>query len=185
MRVQLIAKLLMDYAGGAVLLLMLAPFLIVIALLIKLDSPGPILFRQERIGKLGKPFQTFKFRSMVQGAEHKGLGYTVASDDERITKLGNVLRKWGIDEFPQLLNVLRGEMSLVGPRPTLSYQVEKYTEQQRKRLQVKPGLVGLALVKGRNQLSWQQRMEYDVWYIEHWSLWLCLCQKRDCMVKKE
>ena len=101
-----------------------------------------------------------------------GLGHTVSSDDDRITRIGNVLRKWGIDEFPQLINVLKGEMSLVGPRPTLRYQVEKYTAAQKRRLEVKPGLVGWALIHGRNSLSWDERIAYDVWYIDHWSLWL-------------
>ena len=131
-----------------------------------------LVHKQERIGKDGNPFYPFKFRTMVEGAVSKGLGYTVSNNDERITKTGKFLRKWGIDEFPQLINVLKGEMSLVGPRPTLRYQVEKYNEFEKKRLLVKPGLAGWALIHGRNSLSWKERIAYDVWYVEHWSLWL-------------
>ena len=148
------------------------PFFLIIAVLIKMDSSGPVFFRQERIGKDGKPFYPFKFRTMVDGAANKGLGHTVSENDERITRVGKFLRKWAIDEFPQLINVLKGEMSLVGPRPTLRYQVEKYNNFEKKRLLVKPGLAGWALIHGRNALSWEDRIKYDVWYVEHWSLWL-------------
>jgi lipopolysaccharide/colanic/teichoic acid biosynthesis glycosyltransferase len=137
-----------------------------------MDSTGSIFFKQERIGKDGKPFYPFKFRTMVEGAVNKGLGYTVSANDDRITKLGKFLRKWGIDELPQLINVLKGEMSLVGPRPTLRYQVEKYTDFEKKRLQMQPGLAGWALIHGRNSLTWEERIKYDVWYVENWSLWL-------------
>lgn len=153
-------------------LIFLSPLFLIIAILIKLDSRGPVFFLQERIGKNGKPFYPFKFRTMVEGAAGKGLGITVSENDERITRFGNFLRKWGIDEFPQLLNVLKGEMSLVGPRPTLRYQVEKYNNFQKKRLIAKPGLAGWALIHGRNSLLWEERINYDVWYVENWSLWL-------------
>jgi len=165
-------KRIFDIVGALAGLIILSPLFLVVAILVKIDSPGDIFFRQERIGKDGQPFYPVKFRTMIKGAEHIGLGHTVSSSDERITRIGNFLRKWGIDEFPQLVNVLKGEMSLVGPRPTLRYQVEKYTDAQRKRLAVKPGLVGWALIHGRNLLSWDERIAYDIWYVDHWSLWL-------------
>ena len=147
------------------------PFL-AIAAWIRMDSNGPAFFRQERVGRSGRPFRVWKFRTMVVGAIDKGLGVTVASDDDRITRVGRILRSLGIDELPQLLNVLRGEMSLVGPRPTLAYQVEQYTARQRRRLEVKPGVTGPAIVSGRNALSWAERIEQDVWYVDHGTLWL-------------
>jgi len=155
------------------LMLLAVPFAL-IALAIKLDSKGPVFFRQERVGKDGKRFKTWKFRTMVEGAEEQGLGYTVSQDDPRITRVGRVLRSWGIDELPQLINVLRGEMSLVGPRPTLPYQVEHYDEFQRRRLEVRPGVTSLAVVSGRNALPWAERIKLDVWYIDNFSLGLDL-----------
>lgn len=116
----------------------------------------------------------WKFRTMVAGARSIGLGVTVAADDDRITRVGRLLRNTSLDELPQLLNVLRGEMSLVGPRPTLSYQVEQYDETQRRRLDAKPGITSLAVVSGRNALPWAERIVLDVWYVDHWSLWLDL-----------
>lgn len=163
-----------DFWGSFFLLFILAPLFLVVVVFVKIDSSGPVFFRHERIGKGRKPFSPFKFRTMVQGAEKKGLKHTVSRTDERITRIGRILRSWGIDEFPQLINVVKGEMSLVGPRPTLLYQVEKYSDFQKKRLLVKPGIVGLALIMGRNRLSWEKRIQYDVWYVEHWSLWLDL-----------
>ena len=126
MKFQLILKRVFDVFGAVIGLVILAPIFFIVAMLIKIDSVGSVFFKQERIGKDGNPFYPFKFRTMVEGAVSKGLGYTVSNNDERITKTGKFLRKWGIDEFPQLINVLKGEMSLVGPRPTLRYQVEKY-----------------------------------------------------------
>lgn len=149
------------------------PFLIAAAL-IKLESSGPVFFRQERIGKDGRPFRVWKLRTMVDGAVNQGLGLNVAKDDNRLTRVGKVLRNWGLDELPQLINVLAGEMSLIGPRPTLRHQVEQYTEFQRQRLMVKPGISSLAVIAGRNSLSWKQRIRLDVWYIRHWSIWLDL-----------
>lgn len=151
------------------LLLLIAPFLI-ISFAIKLDSRGPIFFRQERIGKDGRPFTIWKFRTMVIGATKKGLGYTVAERDSRITRLGRILRNWGLDELPQLINVLKGEMSIVGPRPTLGYQVEQYDDFQRRRLLMKPGITSWAVIHGRNLIKWRERIEHDVWYTENWSL---------------
>jgi len=153
-------------------LILLSPLFLLVAVLIKLDSPGTVFFKQERIGKDKKPFFPYKFRTMVQGAEDKGLGLTVAKDDERITKFGKFLRKYAIDEFPQIINVLKGEMSIVGPRPTLRYQVEKYNEFEMRRLLAKPGLAGWALIHGRNSLTWEERIKYDVWYVDNWSFWL-------------
>jgi len=168
----LIIKTIFDYFIGFLALFFLLPLFAVVAILIKIDSPGPVFFKQERIGKNGKPFYIFKFRTMVLGSEDMGLKYNVAENDSRITNIGKFLRKWGIDEFPQLFNVIKGEMSLVGPRPTFRYQVERYSDFERKRLLMKPGIVGWALVHGRNYLSWGERIRYDVWYVENWSLWL-------------
>jgi len=153
------------------LIVLTIPFAIIV-IAIKLDSKGPVFFRQERVGKHGQLFKTWKFRTMVEGAVNKGLGYNVAKDDPRITKVGRVLRNWGLDELPQLINVLKGEMSIVGPRPTLKYQVDGYNDFERKRLLVKPGITGWALIHGRNLLSWEERIKYDVWYVENHSLWL-------------
>ena len=172
MKIKTIAKRFIDIISSFLGLLILLPLFIVVSVLIKLDSAGPVFFRYERIGKDGKPFYPFKFRTMEQGAITKGLGYTVSKDDERITALGKWLRKFGIDELPQLINVLIGQMSIVGPRPTLRYQVEQYNDFEKKRLLMRPGLAGWALIHGRNSLSWEERIKYDVWYIEHWSIWL-------------
>lgn len=169
---KLFFKRLFDIVVSAVALVILLPFFLVIAISIKIDSRGPVFFRQERIGKDGRPFFPFKFRTMIENAVSKGLGYTVSENDERITKLGKFLRKWGIDEFPQFINILKGEMSVVGPRPTLRYQVEKYNNFEKRRLLVKPGLAGWAMIHGRNYLTWQERINYDVWYVDNWSLWL-------------
>jgi len=155
------------------LVLLGIPFL-AIALAIKLDDGGPVFFRQERVGRNQKTFRVWKFRTMVLDASRKGLGHTVSSEDDRITRVGKRLRSWGVDELPQLLNVLAGEMSLVGPRPTLSYQVEHYTPFQLRRLGAKPGITSLAVVSGRNALSWEARIRLDVRYIEEWTFGLDL-----------
>ena len=155
------------------LALLAIPFL-VICLLIRLDTKGPPFFRQERIGRGGRPFCVWKLRTMVVGAINQGLGVTVVAGDERITRVGRILRNLGLDELPQLTNVLMGEMSLVGPRPTLAYQVEHYDETQRRRLEAKPGITSLAVVSGRNALSWNERIKLDVWYVDHASLVLDL-----------
>lgn len=153
------------------LIILSIPFAI-IAVAVKFDSRGSVFFRQKRVGKNGRLFKTWKFRTMIEGAVNKGLGYNVAKDDPRITKVGRILRNWGLDEFPQLINVLKGEMSIVGPRPTLKYQVDRHNDFQRKRSLVKPGITGWALIHGRNLLSWEERIKYDVWYVENHSLWL-------------
>ena len=155
------------------LVVLVAPFLI-LATLIKLDSRGPVFFRQERVGYRGRLFRPWKFRTMVVDAENMGLGINVSIEDDRICRVGKVLRNWGLDELPQMFNVVKGDMSLVGPRPTLSYQVEQYEGWQRRRLLVKPGVTGWALVNGRNRLTWQERIQFDVWYVDNWSLSLDL-----------
>ena len=126
-----------------------------------------MLYRQRRVGKDGVDFHLLKLRTMVVGAEHRGAGYAVDIGDSRITRVGRILRKTSVDELPQFWNVLRGEMSLIGPRPTLRYQVDKYTERQRKRLAVRPGLTGWAQIHGRATLPWAERIELDVWYVEN------------------
>jgi undecaprenyl phosphate N,N'-diacetylbacillosamine 1-phosphate transferase len=163
-----------DLVASTVGIVLLVPLLIIIALAIKVDNPGPVFFRQERVGKDSRFFKIFKFRTMVVGAEKKGAGICVNENDERITRVGYFLRKNSLDELPQLFNVFKGEMSLVGPRPTLPYQVEKYDREQLRRLLVKPGITGWAQVKGRNAISWPERIEYDIWYIDNWSFWLDL-----------
>jgi lipopolysaccharide/colanic/teichoic acid biosynthesis glycosyltransferase len=168
------AKRVLDLVTSALALVLLALPFAAIALAIKLDGGGPVFFRQERVGKGGRVFRVWKFRTMVVDAVSKGLGVTVAAGDERITRVGQFLRNSGVDELPQFLNVLVGEMSLVGPRPTLSYQVERYSPFQKRRLEVRPGITSLAVVSGRNALSWNERIELDVWYIDHGSLGLDL-----------
>ncbi|MCK4393480.1 sugar transferase [Candidatus Bipolaricaulota bacterium] len=155
------------------LIILAGPFA-VIALAIKLDSKGPVFFRQERVGKEGLLFRSWKLRTMVVQAEEHALGAFTPKGDPRITRMGAFVRRFGLDELPQLINVLAGEMSLVGPRPTLPYQVAKYDTIQRKRLMVKPGITGWALINGRNVLTWPEKIELDIWYVEHWSLKLDL-----------
>ncbi|MFQ5600964.1 MAG: NeuD/PglB/VioB family sugar acetyltransferase [Candidatus Krumholzibacteriia bacterium] len=162
----------LDRLVAWLLLLLLCPFLLLIALAIRLDSPGNPLFLQERIGEGGRTFTIFKFRTMRRGSERNGLGATTARDDERITRLGNLLRKLSLDELPQLINIALGEMSFVGPRPTLRYQVEAYTPRQARRLLFRPGITGWAQVHGRNSIPWAERIEHDLDYIENHSMWL-------------
>lgn len=137
------------------------------ALAIKLADGGPVLYRQVRVGKDGVDFELLKLRTMVVGAERQGAGFATDAGDPRITRVGRVLRRLSLDELPQLWNVVRGDMSLIGPRPTLRYQVERYTPRQRRRLEVKPGLTGWAQIHGRAALPWEDRIELDVWYVEH------------------
>jgi lipopolysaccharide/colanic/teichoic acid biosynthesis glycosyltransferase len=152
----------------------MSPLLGLAALAVKLEDGGPVFYRQLRVGKDGRDFELLKLRTMVVDAERQGAGYAVDRDDPRITRAGRVLRRLSIDELPQLWNVLRGEMSLVGPRPTLRYQVDRYDERQRHRLDVRPGLTGWAQVNGRAALPWDERIELDLWYIEHRSIWVDL-----------
>jgi len=152
-------------AGGA--LLVASPLLALAALAVKLEDGGPVLYRQTRVGRDGSDFELLKLRTMVVGAETMGAGLAVNRGDTRITRAGRLLRKLSLDELPQLWNVVRGEMSVIGPRPTLRYQVEQYDERQRHRLDVKPGITGWAQVNGRAVLPWAERIELDVWYVEH------------------
>jgi lipopolysaccharide/colanic/teichoic acid biosynthesis glycosyltransferase len=152
-------------AGSA--LVLASPVLAVAALAVKLEDGGPVLYRQRRVGRDGSDFELLKLRTMVVGAETMGAGLSVDRGDARITRAGRLLRKLSLDELPQLWNVVRGEMSVIGPRPTLRYQVEQYDERQRHRLDVRPGITGWAQVNGRAALPWAERIELDVWYVEH------------------
>jgi len=163
-----------DVVGAAVGLALASPVLAAAAVAIKLEDGGPVLYRQRRVGLDGADFDLLKLRTMIVGAEHQGAGLAVNRGDARITRVGRVLRRLSLDELPQLWNVVRGDMSLIGPRPTLRYQVEKYSERQRKRLDVKPGITGWAQVNGRASLPWDDRIELDVWYVEHRSPWVDL-----------
>ena len=147
-----------------------APLVAVLALAIRLESPGHPIYRQARVGKDEAVFSIFKLRTMVRGAEFTGAGLAIQEGDDRITRLGQLLRRYSLDELPNLWNVVRGEMSIVGPRPTLGVQVEQYSERQRGRLKVKPGITGWAQVNGRASLPWNERIELDLWYVDHRSL---------------
>ena len=151
-----------------------APALALAAALIRLETHGHPIYRQRRIGLEGEPFDLYKLRTMVSGAETMGAGLAVDAGDSRITRLGAVLRRTSMDELPNLVNVLRGEMSIVGPRPTVQVQVDRYTERQRGRLARPPGLTGWAQIQGRASLPWHERIELDLWYVEHASLRLDL-----------
>jgi lipopolysaccharide/colanic/teichoic acid biosynthesis glycosyltransferase len=159
-------------AGSA--LVLAAPVLGIAALLIRLETHGHPIYRQRRVGLEGEPFDLYKLRTMVSGAETMGAGLAVDAGDSRITRLGAVLRRTSLDELPNLVNVLRGEMSIVGPRPTVQVQVDRYTGRQRGRLSVRPGLTGWAQINGRASLPWHERIELDLWYVEHASLRLDL-----------
>ncbi len=165
---------LVDIVVSALALALLSPVLALAALAIRLESPGPVIYRQRRIGRDGEPFDVLKLRTMVPGAEHIGAGLAIDAGDPRVTRAGALLRRTSLDELPNLLNVLRGEMSLIGPRPTLPVQVEQYTPRQRGRLAIKPGITGWAQVNGRASLPWPERIELDLYYIEHRSLALDL-----------
>jgi lipopolysaccharide/colanic/teichoic acid biosynthesis glycosyltransferase len=164
----------LDVAAGLAGLAVASPLLAAAAVAIKLDDGGPVLYRQRRVGLQGGEFELVKLRTMTVGAERQGAGYAVNEGDPRITRVGRVLRRLSIDEIPQLWNVVRGDMSLIGPRPTLAYQVERYSPRQRRRLDVKPGITGWAQIHGRARLPWDERIELDVWYVEHRSPWLDL-----------
>jgi lipopolysaccharide/colanic/teichoic acid biosynthesis glycosyltransferase len=163
-----------DVVAAAALLLLSAPILGLACLAARAETPGSPIYRQRRVGKDGVQFDLLKLRTMVSGAERMGAGLAVDEGDPRITRVGAFVRRFSIDELPNLLNVLRGEMSLVGPRPTVQVQVSQYTERQLGRLSVPPGITGWAQVKGRAALPWHERIELDLWYIEHWSLLLDL-----------
>ncbi len=165
---------LIDIVVSAIALLLSAPVLLVAAVAVKLDSRGPAFYRQRRSGLHGVQFDMLKLRTMVDGAEHVGAGLAVDAGDARITRVGALLRRTSLDELPNLLNVLRGDMSLIGPRPTLPAQVAQYTARQHGRLSVKPGITGWAQVNGRAALPWSERIELDLYYVEHRSLLLDL-----------
>jgi len=164
----------LDIMIAAAALALASPLLIVAAAAIRLESRGGVIYRHERIGRDGVPFELWKLRTMVSGAESMGAGLYIEPGDARITRVGALLRRFSLDELPNLVNVLRGEMSIVGPRPTVAVQVDRYTPRQRRRLEVKPGITGWAQVNGRASISWPDRIELDVWYVDHRSLWLDL-----------
>src|SRR5919108_3201581 len=157
----------LDIVLAGVGLVLAAPLLLIAAVAIKLDSRGPVIYRQDRAGKNGRQFQVYKLRTMRPGADPVGVGTPVLEDDPRVTRVGRFLRRWSLDELPNLVNVLRGDLAIVGPRPTLAAQVEQYTAHQRRRLEVKPGLTGWAQVNGRAGIPWEERIELDVWYVEN------------------
>jgi lipopolysaccharide/colanic/teichoic acid biosynthesis glycosyltransferase len=164
----------LDVALAAALLAITSPLLALAALAIRLESGGPVFYRQHRVGRDGEQFELWKLRTMVSGAETMGAGIYVIEGDTRITRVGRLLRRFSLDELPNLVNVLRGEMAVVGPRPTVQEQVDRYTDRQRRRLEVKPGITGWAQINGRTSLPWPERIELDVWYVEHRSLRLDL-----------
>ena len=164
-----------DIFLSALALLLLGWLMLIIALLIKLTSKGPVIFKQQRLGKNGKEFSMYKFRSMVVGAEQTGSGVYSGKDDARVTKVGKIIRATSIDELPQMINILKGDMSLIGPRPPLTYHpwpIEDYTEQQRRMFEVRPGITGWAQVNGRKEVEWHKRIELNVWYVDHISFLL-------------
>jgi len=164
----------LDLAFAALALVLSSPLLAAAAIAIRIESAAPVLYRQRRVGKDGRPFEMLKLRTMVPGSDPVGVGTVVTRDDARVTGVGRLLRRFSLDEIPNLVNVLRGEMSIVGPRPTIQAQVDAYTDHQRRRLEVRPGITGWAQVRGRAGIPWEQRIELDVWYVDHRSLALDL-----------
>jgi lipopolysaccharide/colanic/teichoic acid biosynthesis glycosyltransferase len=156
-----------DVVVAGTALIVLAPFLVIAVIAIRLESKGGAIYRQRRVGRDGRPFDVLKLRTMVTGAEHMGAGLAISEGDTRITRVGRLLRRTSLDEVPNLVNVLKGDMAIVGPRPTVPIQVDRYTDRQRGRLAVKPGITGWAQVNGRTELPWDERIELDLWYIEH------------------
>jgi lipopolysaccharide/colanic/teichoic acid biosynthesis glycosyltransferase len=160
----------LDVLVGLIGSALTAPVVALAALAIRLESPGDPIYTQVRVGRDGRPFRIFKLRTMVHGAEFTGAGLAISAGDARVTRVGVLLRRYSLDELPNLWNVLRGDMSVIGPRPTLQHQVDAYTERQRGRLAVKPGITGWAQVNGRASLPWSERIELDLWYVEHRSM---------------
>ena len=156
-----------DVTLAGIGLALASPFLLIAAIAIKLGSRGPVIYRQRRVGKDGRQFEVYKLRTMRLGADPVGVGTPVLEDDPRVTRVGRLLRRLSLDEIPNLVNVLRDELAIVGPRPTLAAQVELYTPRQRRRLEVKPGITGWAQVNGRAGIPWEERIELDVWYVDH------------------
>lgn len=168
-------KRFLDVTASFLGLVLLSPLLLAVSILIKIDSRGPVIFRQKRIGRNGKVFEIYKFRSMCVGAEKTGSGVYSGKGDARVTRMGKILRATSIDELPQLLNILKGEMSFVGPRPPLTYhpwKYEEYTDFQKRMFEVRPGITGWAQVNGRKDVEWHKRIELNVWYVDHMSLLL-------------
>jgi lipopolysaccharide/colanic/teichoic acid biosynthesis glycosyltransferase len=165
---------LFDCLIAGALLVVASPILLAAIIAIRLESKGSPIYKQRRVGRDGQTFELLKLRTMVTGAEHIGAGLAVNEGDSRITRVGAILRRFSLDELPNLINVLRGDLAIVGPRPTIQAQVDQYTDRQRRRLEVKPGITGWAQVNGRAALPWNERIELDVWYVDHRSLWLDL-----------
>lgn len=168
-------KRFLDVTASFLGLVLLSSLLLAVSILIKIDSRGPVIFRQKRIGRNGKVFEIYKFRSMCVGAEKTGSGVYSGKGDARVTRIGKILRATSIDELPQLLNILKGEMSFVGPRPPLTYhpwKYEEYTDLQKRMFEVRPGITGWAQVNGRKDVEWHKRIELNVWYVDHMSLLL-------------
>ena len=164
----------LDILIATAALALASPILLVAAVAIRLESRGPVIYRHWRVGRHGEPFELLKLRTMVQGAERMGAGLYIEPGDARITRAGRFLRRFSLDELPNLVNVLRGDLSIVGPRPTVAEQVERYTTHQRRRLDVRPGITGWAQVNGRTSLPWPERIELDVWYVDNRSVLLDL-----------
>jgi|SRR5690625_626911 len=172
MKMYIKLKRIIDFILSLILIIVLSPLLIIIAILVKLDSKGPVIFKQSRIGKNGTTFKVWKYRTMVDNAEKMGTGLATAEKDPRITRVGKILRRTSIDEMPQLINVLLGDMSFIGPRPAPIIHLEKYSEFERHRLKVLPGVTGWAQVNGRNKLTWPERIKKDIWYVNNISILL-------------
>lgn len=176
-RVYLVFKRIIGALLAAIGLVVLSPLMLITVIAVKLDSTGPVFFKQMRLGVGGVPFEMYKFRTMCVGAEHTGSGVYSDDSDPRITKVGNILRKTSIDELPQMLNILKGDMAWIGPRPALTYHpwnFEEYTEHQKHMFDVRPGITGWAQVNGRKEVPWPERIELNIWYVEHVSLKLDL-----------
>lgn len=166
------SKRICDFIFALMILTMLSPILTIISILIKMDSKGPVIFKQSRLGKHGTTFKVWKFRTMCDNAEKMGIGLSTAKNDPRITRIGKILRKTSIDELPQLFNIIQGKMSFIGPRPAPISHLEKYSKLDLKRLEILPGITGWAQVNGRNKLTWPERIEKDIWYVENLSFLL-------------
>lgn len=168
----LACKRFFDIVVAAAALIVLSPLIALVALAIKLDDRGPVFFIQDRVGRDRKNFRCFKFRTMILGAEKIGHGLTVVANDSRITRVGRLLRQWTLDEIPQLINVVKGDMSIVGPRPWVPSQAAYCSQKDNRRFDFKPGMAGWAWIHGRNKLPWDERVRMDVWYVDYWSLYL-------------
>lgn len=168
----MIIKRMFDYLFSIIGLIIISPLLVFVSLLIKIDSSGPVFFKQKRIGQNGDIFEIYKFRTMINNAENIGSGLKTSSNDPRITKIGKILRKTSIDEIPQLINIIKGQMSFIGPRPAPVVLLDRMNTCEKKRLNFKPGLTGWAQINGRTNLTWKEKFEFDIWYCENFSLLL-------------